>query len=346
MSKAIKVLITLIKSKEGRKLLKKIMIIILSPLIILMLLFSGIGSATAEHNNNLIEVLFHNQDISESTPDDYKNDIHKIKDYFNDIDVEIGKFESTKGRFDNTLIKSILLSYMINNSDHNIEININEYLQNFYTVTNESKEATVVVLLDINEILSNVSNYFDYDLFSHQEEINELYNVALTGSSKDMDQYVPMNDLLKDLYDDSEKSKLRGDMFVSPFESDWINHVTSEFGSRTPIILPDGTATDSYHTGIDLSNKLGTPIRSIATGKVVIVRHTNIGLGLFVVIDHGGGLFSVYGHMSRIYVLENDELLAGDVIGEVGSSGYSTGPHLHLEIIENRKNINPRIYLK
>lgn len=344
MSKVIKVLITLIKSEEGRKLLKKIIIIIISPLIILMLLFSGIGSATAEHNNNLIEILFHNKDISSNTPDDYKNYILQIKEYFDDIDSEIKKFESVKGRFDNTLIKSILFSYLINN-EVVTDISINDYLNNFYT-TSDDESFNIVVLLNINEILVNVSNYFNYDFLSHQDEINEIYNVALTGSNKDMDQYVPMNDLLKDLYDISEKSEFIGDSFVSPFETDWKNHVSSEFGSRTPIILPDGTVTNSNHTGIDLSNKLGSPIKAIATGKVVIVRHTNIGLGLFVVIDHGAGIFSVYGHMSRIYVSENDEISAGDVIGEVGSSGYSTGPHLHLEIIEKRKNVNPRIYLK
>ena len=117
MSKVIKVLITLIKSEEGRKLLKKIIIIILSPLIILMLLFSGIGSATAEHNNNLIEILFHDKDISSNTPNDYKEYILHIKEYFYDIDSEIKKFESVKGRFDNTLIKSILFSYLINNEE-------------------------------------------------------------------------------------------------------------------------------------------------------------------------------------------------------------------------------------
>ena len=344
MSKVIKVLITLIKSEEGRKLLKKIIIIIISPLIILMLLFSGIGSATAEHNNNLIEILFHNKDISSNTPDDYKDYILQIKEYFDDIDSEIKKFESVKGRFDNTLIKSILFSYLINN-EVVTDISINDYLKNFYT-TSDDESFNIVVLLNINDILVNVSNYFNYDFLSHQDKINEIYNVALTGSNKDMDQYVPMNDLLKDLYDISETSGFIGDRFVSPFETDWKNHVSSEFGSRTPIILPDGTETNSNHTGIDLSNKLGSPIKSIATGKVVVVRHTNIGLGLFVVIDHGAGIFSVYGHMSRIYVSENDELSAGDVIGEVGSSGYSTGPHLHLEIIEKRKNVNPRIYLK
>ena len=309
-----------------------------------MLLFSGIGSATAEHNNNLIEILFHNKDISINTPNDYKDYILQIKEYFDDIDSEIKKFESVKGRFDNTLIKSILFSYLINN-EVVTDISINDYLNNFYT-TSDDESFNIVVLLNINEILVNVSNYFNYDFLSHQDEINELYNVALTGSNKDMDQYVPMNDLLKDLYDISENSEFIGDSFVSPFETDWKNHVSSEFGSRTPIILPDGTVTNSNHTGIDLSNKLGSTIKSIATGKVVVVRHTNIGLGLFVVIDHGAGIFSVYGHMSRIYVSENDEISAGDVIGEVGSSGYSTGPHLHLEIIEKRKNINPRIYLK
>lgn len=85
------------------------------------------------------------------------------------------------------------------------------------------------------------------------------------------------------------------------------------------------------HTGVDLAAVLGTPVRAAAAG-VAEVRLSATGYGLHVVVDHGGGLSSLYAHLSAVAVGDGDTVSAGQVIGAVGSSGTSTGPHLHFEI--------------
>ena len=127
-----------------------------------------------------------------------------------------------------------------------------------------------------------------------------------------------------------------------PSKNDWHDDVTSEFGTRSPIILGDGTVTSSAHTGLDMGKPFGTPILAVADGTVVAVQHTNIGLGIYCVIDHGGGIFTAYGHTSRVLVSEGEKVKKGDTVAEVGSTGYSTGNHFHLEVIEHKKSVEPK----
>lgn len=145
---------------------------------------------------------------------------------------------------------------------------------------------------------------------------------------------------------ESGKKDFVGGEMRSPFEDDWKTKVTSEFGHRDEIKLPDGTVTSSIHTGLDMGAAKGTAIVAINDGEVVYVRNHQKGLGLHLVIDHGGGKLSIYGHTSKILVKEGDKVKSGQKIAEVGSTGYSTGNHLHLEIWENGKCQNPRNYLK
>jgi len=86
-----------------------------------------------------------------------------------------------------------------------------------------------------------------------------------------------------------------------------------------------------WHSGVDLAAAAGTPVCATAAGVAHVLLSAN-GFGLHVVIDHGGGLVSLYGHLSSVAVDEGAYVVAGQVIGGVGSSGNSTGPHLHFEI--------------
>ena len=90
----------------------------------------------------------------------------------------------------------------------------------------------------------------------------------------------------------------------------------------------------------------GTDILSVQEGVVVLVVDSNVGLGKYCVIDHGGGIFTVYGHNSKVLVQNGQYVSKGQKIAEVGMSGYATGNHLHLEVIVDRKCVNPRRYLK
>ena len=110
--------------------------------------------------------------------------------------------------------------------------------------------------------------------------------------------------------------------------------VTSGFGYRW----------GSLHSGIDIGAGYGAPI-SAAMGGTVILAGYNGGYGNCVVIDHGGGFSTLYGHMSSIEASEGESVDAGDLIGEVGSTGNSTGPHLHFETRVGGDAENPMSYL-
>ncbi len=116
--------------------------------------------------------------------------------------------------------------------------------------------------------------------------------------------------------------------------------VTSPFGWRIHPIL----GGRRLHTGIDLGSVSGVPIHATANG-VVILTEVWGGYGRTVVIDHGGGLSTLYAHQSSIAASRGDEVLAGDVVGYIGCSGYCTGPHLHFEVREVGAPVDPMLYL-
>ena len=98
------------------------------------------------------------------------------------------------------------------------------------------------------------------------------------------------------------------------------------------------------HTGIDIAAPYGKPIAGADSGEVIYSGWWD-GYGKAVVIDHGRGYTTVYGHMSRIYMQTGQKVEKNQVIGLVGSTGFSTGPHLHFEIRYNGKPVDPLAYL-
>ena len=116
--------------------------------------------------------------------------------------------------------------------------------------------------------------------------------------------------------------------------------VTSPFGVRTDPIL--GTA--ALHSGMDFRAPIGMPAKVTAPG-VVVKAGWNGGYGRMVEVDHGNGFATRYGHLSEIDVAVGQKLVAGDVIGKTGSSGRSTGPHLHYEVRHNGEAVDPLRFL-
>jgi murein DD-endopeptidase MepM/ murein hydrolase activator NlpD len=113
-------------------------------------------------------------------------------------------------------------------------------------------------------------------------------------------------------------------------------HLTSGFGERFHPIL----GYERFHAGVDLGAAAGTPIVAAADGRVVSAGWAG-GYGRAVAILHSGGIETKYGHMSRIAAYAGESVHRGDVIGYVGSSGLSTGPHLHFEVMKNGRPVNP-----
>ena len=113
--------------------------------------------------------------------------------------------------------------------------------------------------------------------------------------------------------------------------------ITSRFGAVESI-------RDHTHKGIDIAATRGTPILATASGKVSFAGWSS-GYGYLVKIDHGSGVETYYGHCSKLYVSAGDTVEAGDKIAAVGSTGNSTGNHLHFEIRLNGKQVNPQKYV-
>lgn len=117
------------------------------------------------------------------------------------------------------------------------------------------------------------------------------------------------------------------------------SRITSPFGQRMIWNKPD------FHTGIDIGAKSGSSILAAHDGTVVMVKKVNYGYGHHILIDHGGGQATLYAHCSRIDVKEGQTVKRGDVIGGVGTTGASTGNHLHFEVRIGGKKVDPKGYV-
>ncbi|SMP45329.1 murein hydrolase activator EnvC family protein [Anoxynatronum buryatiense] len=116
--------------------------------------------------------------------------------------------------------------------------------------------------------------------------------------------------------------------------------VSSEYGNRLHPILK----TNRFHSGIDIPAPTGTNIIAAGSGRVAFAG-TQGGYGRTVILDHGGGIMSLYAHNSQLLVSEGQQVTQGSVIAKAGSTGMSTGPHLHFEVRENGKYVDPNPWI-
>jgi len=116
--------------------------------------------------------------------------------------------------------------------------------------------------------------------------------------------------------------------------------ISSGFGNRTDPF----TGRQAFHPGLDLPWPSGTEVMAAGDGRVAFVGQIN-GYGNVIDIDHGGGLITRYGHLSAFIAKQGDTVTTGTPIGRVGSTGRSTGPHLHFEVRRNDQPVDPNTYL-
>ncbi|WP_414620834.1 M23 family metallopeptidase [Calothrix sp. CCY 0018] len=116
---------------------------------------------------------------------------------------------------------------------------------------------------------------------------------------------------------------------------------TSGFGWRIHPL----TGLRKFHSGIDFGAPKGTPIYAYQAGEIKLASRKG-GYGKTVIINHGAGFSTLYAHASKIIVRKGERVASGQMIGRIGSTGFSTGPHLHFEVRVNNKPVNPRPYLQ
>ncbi len=169
------------------------------------------------------------------------------------------------------------------------------------------------------------SNTPDLDLFSQIEQVGSEID-ALNS------KLVAVNYLLQD---DLEEKNARPHTW--PTEGGWLS---SHFGVR----LDPFTGQKAMHKGVDIANRFGAPVLAASRGVVIFAGKMK-GYGYLVEIEHGYGFRTRYGHMSAANVAVGDIVEANQMIGRVGSSGRSTGPHLHYEVHRNGRAINPATFI-
>ncbi|MDO7572425.1 MAG: M23 family metallopeptidase, partial [Pseudomonadales bacterium] len=126
-------------------------------------------------------------------------------------------------------------------------------------------------------------------------------------------------------------------LFGKPVAKGW---VSSNYGMRTDPF----SGKRAWHNGVDIAGKAGVDVVAIASG-IVTFAGTKSGYGKMVEINHGGGVITRYGHHESLAVSAGDLVKKGQKIGGMGSSGRSTGPHVHYEIHKNKRSIDPSIYI-
>ena len=124
---------------------------------------------------------------------------------------------------------------------------------------------------------------------------------------------------------------------IQPVSNKDLNRVASGFGYRIDPIYK----TVKLHAGLDFAAPQGTPIYATANGTVTVAGNTGNGYGNHVVINHGYGYETLYGHMVKVKARVGQKVKRGEVIGYVGSTGKSTGPHCHYEVHKNGQKIDP-----
>lgn len=138
----------------------------------------------------------------------------------------------------------------------------------------------------------------------------------------------------------SSHTNSKGWVWPVPYSN---SYVTSPYGYRNDPI----SGAYKFHSGIDISmpNAMGKNLVAVKSGTVILTKHSNSGYGNYVMVDHGGGYVSLYAHCKSLAVSTGQYVNQGQVIAYIGTSGYSTGPHVHFEIRVNGEKKNPANYV-
>jgi murein DD-endopeptidase MepM/ murein hydrolase activator NlpD len=135
---------------------------------------------------------------------------------------------------------------------------------------------------------------------------------------------------------------MRFDTVIAQLPTQWPvrTAIVSEFGMRRDPFTNDR----EFHQGIDITATHGTPVKSPAAGAIALAGNHG-GYGLAVIVDHGSGVQTLYGHLSRVSVKHGERVARGQLLGHAGNTGRSTGSHLHYEVTVGGRPVNPRSYL-
>ena len=325
--------------------------VILSPIILLAAVFCSILGGSADHNNSILDFCFYGGTLPPDLPEEYRAHIGDMQASFALLDeyiAEINSMAEEGASLDSIRVKAIFYALYFGTDSPSSKAHQQfadcfvTYEERTRTVTetdgsgNEvEREETYTVAIpiaDMETVWANIQSLTGTAATQEQRDnADSIYNLIRYGASTGTDGWIP----------GAEVPFIGADGFCSPVGSGWESRVTSEFGYRSDPF----TGQSSGHTGIDIAVPTGTPVRAALPGVVTTATYNAGGYGYYVKIDHGNGMVTLYAHNSKLLVKVGDAVEAGDMVSLSGSTGRSTGPHLHFEVRVNGQQVNPRSYL-
>jgi murein DD-endopeptidase MepM/ murein hydrolase activator NlpD len=212
----------------------------------------------------------------------------------------------------------------------------------------KGKVSTATALTDAATVSTNSANTYIQSIQNKLQKINDYlrkrglkgFSTNSIGGDKNIASSAMSDNEKYSLYDEY-MSRLLNSVAFTPMGYPRLSSITSAFGYRSDPF--DGESAE-LHPGIDFRGAKGDPVHVTADGNVIFTGRKG-GYGNCIIIQHKNDFQTLYGHLSHIDVKEGQSVKTGDVIGKVGSTGRSTGTHLHYEVRKNGKPVNPVKFL-
>ena len=344
IAKAAAIILT---DEKARKAVGWTLVAILSPLILLIAFLCALGSGATEHNITAVELCFYDTiGIPAETPEEYRLCIEAMRASFAQLDIAIAAInENTEEEtsLDDIRVKAIFYALYFGAESHrdaqsfaDCFVTWEERIRTVLVEGSDPPEETeetysvAIPIGDLGTVWQNIAAMGVTPAAEQRSNADSIYNLIRYGAAGGSSGF-----------DGSDVPFIGADGFCSPIGENWRNVVTSEFGNRRDPF----TGERRGHTGMDLAVPTGTSVRAALPGTVTVSTYNQGGYGYYVMIDHGSGLSTLYGHNSQLLARVGQTVEAGDVIALSGSTGRSTGPHLHFEVRINGERTNPRSYL-
>ena len=344
IAKAAAIILT---DEKARKAVGWTLVAILSPLILLIAFLCALGSGATEHNITAVELCFYDTiGIPAETPEEYRLCIEAMRASFAQLDIAIAAInENTEEEtsLDDIRVKAIFYALYFGAGSHgdaqsfaDCFVTWEERIRTVLVEGSDPPEETeetysaAIPIEDLGTVWQNIAAMGVTPTAEQRSNADSIYNLIRYGAAGGGSGFAG-----------SDMPFIGADGFCSPIGENWRNVVTSEFGYRRDPF----TGERKGHSGMDLAVPTGTSVRAALPGTVTVSTYNRGGYGYYVMIDHGGGLATLYGHCSQLLARVGQTVEAGDVIALSGSTGRSTGPHLHFEVRVNGERTNPRSYL-
>lgn len=337
-----------LSDERTRKTAGWVLAAVFSPLILLAAFLCALGSGTAGHNLTAVELCFRDTaPIPEDIPEEYRCCIESMRTGFAQLGDAIAVINgSTEGEtgLDDVRVKAIFYALCFGAES---DMDAASFADCFVTYEERTRTVPVegsdppaeaeetytvaVPIGDLGTVWQNIASVMGaVPTVEQRDNADRIYSLIRYGYPSDGGTFAG-----------ADVPFIGADGFCSPVGEHWRDAVSSEFGRRQDPFSQENRG----HGGIDLAVPTGTPIRAALLGTVTASSYNAGGYGYYVMIDHGDGLVTLYGHCSRLLAREGQTVEAGDVIALSGSTGRSTGPHLHFEVRVNGERTNPRSYL-